>query len=79
MRREGETGVKRANDIHREAGEATRQAIQRLGGTMPEDLPVEEDIKKVERRLKADEKAKSLQAPKLAAKKVAVKKTPKRK
>lgn len=73
LRREGETGVKRANDIHREAGEATRKAIQSLGGTMPEDLPVEEDIKKVERRLIAEAKAKETPIPKPSPKKITAK------
>jgi DNA-damage-inducible protein D len=67
LRRESEAGavgVRRANAIHKEAGEATREAIKKLGGTMPEDIAIEEDIKAVEKRLKAAEKAKALPKPK---------------
>jgi DNA-damage-inducible protein D len=34
--------------IRREVGAKVRQTIQELGGTMPEDLPVAESIKKIE-------------------------------
>ena len=41
---------------HYEVGKKVRQTIKELGGTMPEDLPTGEDVKKVERRLKSAEK-----------------------
>ncbi len=52
LRREGVKGKPAANRTHREVGEKVRQTIKELGGTMPEDLPTEESIKAVERRLK---------------------------
>ncbi len=41
-----------ANRIHNEAGRKVRQTIHELGGTMPENLPVAESIKKVASREK---------------------------
>ena len=35
---------------HYEVGAKVRQTIKELGGTMPENLPVEESIKAVERK-----------------------------
>lgn len=56
LRRENTQGRTRANKIHFEVGKKVRQTIDELGGTMPEDLPVpEEDLKKLERRVKAVE------------------------
>ena len=37
-----------ANKTHFEVGQKIRQTIQEIGGTMPENLPVAENIKKVE-------------------------------
>jgi DNA-damage-inducible protein D len=55
-----------ANQIHHQVGRKVRQTIHELGGTMPEELPVAESIKKVEsrekKRLKAEQK-KSLPKP----------------
>jgi len=39
---------KLANRTHREVGAKVRQTIRELGGTMPEELPVVESIKKIE-------------------------------
>lgn len=39
-----------ANRIHEEVGRKVRRTIHELGGTMPENLPVAENIKKVESR-----------------------------
>lgn len=52
LRREGIKGKAAANKAHREVGAKVRQTIKEIGGTMPEDLPAEESIKSVERRLK---------------------------
>lgn len=43
---------KKANIIHEEVGKKVRKAIKDIGGTMPEDLPVEEDIKKIGSKIK---------------------------
>ncbi|MDQ3003477.1 MAG: DNA damage-inducible protein D [Fibrobacterota bacterium] len=41
-----------ANRTHREVGRKVRKTIAEIGGTMPEDLPAETSIKKVESHLK---------------------------
>lgn len=60
LRRENVRHKEHANRIHSEVGRKVRQTIQELGGTMPENLPVAESIKKVEsrekKRLKAEQK-----------------------
>jgi hypothetical protein len=43
-----EIGNVRANNAHREVGAKVRQTIKELGGTMPEELPTVERIKKLE-------------------------------
>jgi hypothetical protein len=40
----------RAYKIHYDVGRKVRDTIESFGGTMPEDLAKEEDIKKLERR-----------------------------
>lgn len=52
LRREKIAGKERANRTHREVGAKVLQTIQELGGTMPEELPPAEDIKKLELRRK---------------------------
>lgn len=52
IRRDGITGKEAANQTHRQVGAKVRQTIKELGGTMPEDLPVAEDIKKLEAKKK---------------------------
>lgn len=52
LRREGIKGKNEANKTHMEVGKKVRQTIAELGGTMPEDLPVAESIKKLETRQK---------------------------
>jgi DNA-damage-inducible protein D len=59
LRRENVQGKDNANQVHYQAGVVVRRAIAELGGTMPEDLPTEESIKKLERAEK-----KRLAAPK---------------
>ena len=49
--REGTRGKDAANRAHFDVGRKVRQTIEEIGGTMPEALPVEEDIRKVEKRL----------------------------
>ncbi len=48
LRRENIKGKSKANQTHYEVGQKVRQTIEELGGTMPEDLPAEESIKKLE-------------------------------
>jgi hypothetical protein len=48
-----------AIQTHEQVGREVRQAIQRIGGTLPENIPPAEHIKAVEKRLKSA-------APKLA-------------
>ncbi len=50
LRRERIFGRDNANKAHREVGAKVRQTIKELGGTMPENLPIAESIKKVESR-----------------------------
>jgi len=48
LRRENIKGKQKANQTHFEVGQKVRQTIRELGGTMPEDLPSEDSIKKIE-------------------------------
>jgi len=57
LRREKITG--KANRARREVGAKVRQTIKELGGTMPENLPAAESIKKLESKAK-----KALKKPK---------------
>ena len=57
LRRENIQGKTNANNTHFEVGKKVRKTIKDLGGTMPEDLPSpENDLKKLERRVKSAEK-----------------------
>ena len=48
LRREKIIGKSKANHAHQEVGAKVRQTIKELGGTMPEDLPTTDSIKKLE-------------------------------
>lgn len=48
LRRERITGKDKANRAHKEVGAKVRRTIEELGGTMPEDLPSAESIKRLE-------------------------------
>ena len=48
LRRDEVKGKEAANRTHREVGAKVRQTIRELGGTMPEELPMVESIKKIE-------------------------------
>nr|WP_317331087.1 DNA-damage-inducible protein D [uncultured Romboutsia sp.] len=50
LRRENIQGKHKANKTHFEVGRKVIQTIEELGGTMPEELPLHEDLKKVEQR-----------------------------
>ena len=60
LRRENVRNKDQANRIHEAVGRTVRRTIHELGGTMPENLPLAENIKKVEsrekKRLKAEQK-----------------------
>jgi DNA-damage-inducible protein D len=63
LKRENISSKQQANKIHNEVGKKVRQTIKDLGGTMPEDLPSVESIKRIEskkkKQLKDDSKKKS--------------------
>jgi DNA-damage-inducible protein D len=52
LKRESIRGEQSAIHAHQQVGREVRAAIQRIGGAMPEDLPAEEHIKDVRKRLK---------------------------
>jgi DNA-damage-inducible protein D len=66
LRRENVRNKDHANWIHTEVGRKVRKTIHELGGTMPENLPVAESIKKVasreKKRFKVEQK-RQLQNP----------------
>lgn len=47
LKRENIKGKQKANQTHLEVGKKVRKAIQDIGGTMPEHLPVADSIKKL--------------------------------
>jgi DNA-damage-inducible protein D len=50
LRRDKIKGKDAANRTHHQVGAKVRQTIRELGGTMPEDLPAVESIKKIENK-----------------------------
>lgn len=52
IRREHILGKENANQAHEEVGKKVRETIKDLGGTMPEQLPSAESIKKIESKNK---------------------------
>jgi len=52
LARQGVKGQHKAIETHLQVGREVREAIKRIGGTMPENLPPAEHIKQVEKRLK---------------------------
>jgi DNA-damage-inducible protein D len=48
----GVTGQAHAIQTHEQVGKEVRDAIKRIGGTLPENIPTAEHIKDVERRMK---------------------------
>ena len=59
LRRENIRGKTAANEVHFQAGVIVRHAISEMGGTMPEDLPTIESVRKLEPAGKKLLKAKS--------------------
>jgi DNA-damage-inducible protein D len=74
LKRDVIRGEQRAIDVHHQVGKEVREAIQRIGGTPPENLPPAEHIKEVKKRLKGarprveldDKDAKGLAGPNCA-------------
>lgn len=60
LRRENIQWKDKANRAHLEVGKEVRDTIEKLGGTMPEELPATDSIKKAEKRLKDSEEKKFL-------------------
>lgn len=56
-------GQSRAIEIHREVGGRVREAIEDIGGKMPEDLEPEVHIKQVKKKIKNAPKKVMLQGP----------------
>ena len=52
LARQGIKGQQQAISTHTQVGKEVREAIKRIGGTLPENLPPGEHIKQVEERLK---------------------------
>lgn len=52
LRRENIQGKQKANQTHFDVGKKVRQTIKELGGTMPENLPTADSIKKLEKAKK---------------------------
>jgi DNA-damage-inducible protein D len=63
LAKEGTQGQKRAIDTHHQVGKEVREAIRRIGGTMPDRLPPAEPIKQVEKRLKGSTRHLELDGP----------------
>ncbi|MBI5329756.1 MAG: DNA damage-inducible protein D [Betaproteobacteria bacterium] len=53
LAREGIHSQAHAIQAHEQVGQEVRQAIQRIGGTLPENIPPAEHIKEVEMRIKS--------------------------
>lgn len=49
LKREQIKGKQKANQAHYEVGKKVRKTIEEIGGEMPENLPVEDSIKKIEK------------------------------
>lgn len=52
LRRDGIKGRENANRTHFEVGRKVRETIRELGGTMPENLPTPESVKRLESKQK---------------------------
>ena len=51
IKKERIRGKQNANQVHEEVGAKVRQTIEEIGGTMPEDLPTADSIKRIEKKL----------------------------
>jgi len=62
LRNENVKGIQAAYNIHYEVGRQVRDAMLKISGIAPEDLPAVESIKKAEKRLKATPPPTTIQA-----------------
>lgn len=58
IRRENIRGEGKANLAHYEVGQKVRNTIKKIGGTMPEELPVADGVGKAKIRIKKEERKK---------------------
>ena len=58
LRKDNIKGKQKANQTHYEVGAKVRQTIKEIGGTMPENLPVADSIKTVQKKISNSEKKK---------------------
>ena len=56
LRKENIKGKQKANQTHYEVGKKVRQTIKEIGGTMPENLPVADSIKAVQKKISTKKK-----------------------
>ncbi len=56
LRNENIKGKQKANQTHYEIGKKVRQTIKEIGGTMPENLPVADSIKAVQKKVNTKKK-----------------------
>lgn len=68
LRKDGIKGKERAYDTHYAVGRQVRDAMLKISGIAPEDLPAVDDIKHVTKRLKAPAAAPKIAAPAATAK-----------
>lgn len=55
LQREKVRGEAHANQTHFEVGKKVRQTIRDIGGTMPENLPAQDDVTKAQKRMKTQQ------------------------
>ena len=53
LQKENIKGRQQAIETHQQVGQEVRDAIKRIGGTMPEKIPPAEHIKQVKKRIKS--------------------------
>ena len=63
LARQGIHDQEQAIQAHKQVGQEVREAIKRIGGTLPENLPPAEHIKQMEKRIKQAEPRLELEGP----------------
>jgi len=53
LKRNNVQGETNARNVHQKVGNAVRETVKQLGGTMPEDLPPEQSIKELKKEIKS--------------------------
>jgi len=59
LKKENIKEQKQAINTHQEVGLEVRKAIQRIGGTLPENIPPQEHIKNIKKRIKSSKHKKN--------------------